>query len=191
MVPSNRRAFMKSGGLLVAAVALPRRFAVGGVDERGKIGKIMLENRASGAILSIEADRVMDNFGKAQQWDPLGPTGTRQHFLAVPTSEKNVYKLESRASGKLLSIDANHIHEDGALCVQWDDHGGTDADVSGQHQRWRFEELSNGLFKLINARSEKALAVDANELKLRGGRVIQWEYGAGGVSWFQWRLRTW
>jgi hypothetical protein len=71
------------------------------------------------------------------------------------------------ASGKVLDVTRQQIHEDGARLQQWDEH-------DGPNQLWRWSD-GHDISQLINIESGKLLDADLNHISENGANIQQWD----------------
>ncbi|MBI5916085.1 MAG: HYR domain-containing protein [Bacteroidetes bacterium] len=81
------------------------------------------------------------------------------------------YRIVAKHSGKALKLK-NGSNNNGDLVVQ------ATFDQAVAHNRWKFENLGNGLFKIVNVQSGKVLDVSGASMA-DGANIQQWSYGGG------------
>jgi hypothetical protein len=149
----------------------------------------LLENRMSGGYAEVRPEGIKQNGTWVQQWGLVADAPCQEWLVTPLKAVPGYYKIENRASGRVLSIDNNKIRENGALAVQWSYHG----DVQNGHQHWKFERVGGAalIYKIINRASGKALSVDLNHIEEKGALLMQWDYHPGepGNAHQQWSLR--
>jgi len=83
----------------------------------------------------------------------------------VSVTNNATYTLVNRNSGLVLGVQ-NASTADGAPALQWNDTRTAD-------HRWKFEQLTNGYWKIRNANSGKVLGI-TNQSTANGATALQW-----------------
>ena len=90
-------------------------------------------------------------------------------------SSAGPHGVRSNRTGRVLDVSGGSL-EEGAAIIQFRDHG-------GPNQRWRFEELGGGFFKIISLASGKVLDVSGGSLE-EGAPIIQsTDHGRPSQQW--------
>ncbi|MCC2273942.1 RICIN domain-containing protein [Streptomyces sp. ET3-23] len=97
--------------------------------------------------------------------------------VSAPTaSAATGVEIRNKHSGWCLGIQGGS-KDWGAMAIQWDCNGNDD-------QKWRYEALGNGYYRLHNVGSNLCLGIRGGSWD-RGADVIQWECnGNGDQMWY-------
>lgn len=130
-------------------------------------------------IISVYSNKGLDIKNKdmnpgagVQQWEVTNGGGDNQRWLLEHTGGDNYY-IRSKFSGLYLTVAGN---EDGADITQ-EQFTGTSS------QEWEISATETGIYKMINAQSNKAMDVEGPSVN-NGAVVHTWSYtGADNQKW--------
>lgn len=138
-------------------------------------------NANSGKVLEMVGDAPA-NGHNVQQGDARQTPSQRWVLKGVRAEVgpiwDGVYKISSGINGAYAIDVRGGSRANGANVLLWRSHG-------GDNQRWRFEHLGGGEYRIVNVKSGKSLDVARASLK-NSANVSQWTWNGGGNQ--RWRL---
>jgi len=144
----------------------------------GDTGLCHIVSLSSGKRLDVEGLSLDNGAHIVQFGPPPNPLQLKTQlwkFVLAGISSGKPQGVKSQFTGLVLDVEGGSL-ENGAPIIQFKNHG-------APNQRWRFEPVGGGSFKIVSLASEKVLDVEGGSLE-DGAPIIQFEdHGSPSQQW--------